>query len=158
MANELALLVDARSSLERARTLSEVKEILDVAVAARKYAEARKLGEESLAYAQEVINRATRRMGEMLAEKPPHPPGPRPRELGSNVEPNSPRVRDLGITKIHRAHRSVVCASRFAATHNGDSQKRVVTPRGRVDGEWDDVETVRPPDWILPTARPKAVG
>jgi hypothetical protein len=67
---ELALLADARTSLERARSLSEVKAILDVAVAAKKYAEAKKLGEESLAYAQEIINRAVRRMGEMIAAEP----------------------------------------------------------------------------------------
>lgn len=68
--SDLALLADARTSLERARSLNEVKAILDVAVAARKYAEAKKLGEESLAYAQEIINRAVRRMGEMLAASP----------------------------------------------------------------------------------------
>lgn len=68
--SDLALLANARSSLERARSLSEVKAILDVAVAAKKYAEAKKLGEESLAYAQEIINRAVRRMGEMIAADP----------------------------------------------------------------------------------------
>lgn len=73
--NELALLADARTNLERARSLSEVKEILDVAVAAKKYAQAKKLGEESLAYAQEIINRAMWRMGEMLSADPEIRPG-----------------------------------------------------------------------------------
>lgn len=68
--SDLALLADARSSLDRARSLSEVKAILDVAVAAKKYAEAKKLGEESLKFAQEIINRAVRRMGEMIAADP----------------------------------------------------------------------------------------
>jgi site-specific DNA-methyltransferase (adenine-specific) len=82
--SELALLADARSSLERARSLSEVKAILDVAVAAKKYAEAKKLGEESLAYAQEIINRAVRRMGEMLAAEPTVHKG-RPQEMSQRA-------------------------------------------------------------------------
>lgn len=91
--NELALLADARSSLERARSLSEVKAILDVAVAAQKYAEAKKLGEESVAYAQEIVNRAIRRMGEMIAADPKIGPG-----KGSTLKP-------LGVSKVqsHRA-------------------------------------------------------
>lgn len=65
---ELADLADARASLERARSLSEVKAILDVAVAARKYAEAKKLGEESIGYAQSIVNLALRRLGEMSTD------------------------------------------------------------------------------------------
>lgn len=72
---ELSHLADARASLELARSLSEVKAIHDVAVAAKKYAEAKKLGEESLAYAQEIVNRAVRRMGEMIAADTEIAPG-----------------------------------------------------------------------------------
>jgi site-specific DNA-methyltransferase (adenine-specific) len=105
LANELALLADARSSLERARSLGDVKAILDVAVAAKRYAEAKKLGEESLAYAQEIINRATRRMGEMLTETPKNEGG-RPPKTPSTLEGVSPpTLSQLGITETasHRA-------------------------------------------------------
>lgn len=67
---ELSGLYNARDELERARTLDEVKQILDVAVAAKRYAEAKKLGAEMTGYAQEIINRATRRMGEILTAEP----------------------------------------------------------------------------------------
>jgi 16S rRNA G966 N2-methylase RsmD len=123
---ELALLADARSSLERARSLSEVKAILDVAVAAKKYAEAKKLGEESLAYAQEIINRAVRRMGEMLAEKPHHPPGPTP-EIGNKPLPISPRVRDLGITKMQSSR-----AQQIAKIPEAVFEKAVSKPQNRL--------------------------
>lgn len=67
---ELASLYSARDELERARTLDEVKQILDVALAAKRYAEAKRLGKEMTEYAQEIINRAIRRTGEILAETP----------------------------------------------------------------------------------------
>ena len=90
---ELAVLADARAGLERARTLDEVMAIRDVAVAALRFAEARKLGEDSVAFAQEIVNRATRRMGEMLAADPRVGSG-----KGSTLEP-------LGIKK-GQSHRS----------------------------------------------------
>lgn len=103
MVNDLALISDARNALERARTLDDVKMILDLAVAAKKYAEARKMGEESIRYAQEIVNRAIRRMGEMLADTPLHRGG-RPDEgkgFAGTEKPVAPadRLIDLGITK-----------------------------------------------------------
>lgn len=52
--------------LEQARTLEDVKDVLDVAVAAKKYAEAKHLGEEAQRYAAEIVLRASQRMGQML--------------------------------------------------------------------------------------------
>ena len=112
---ELAHLADARSSLERARSLSEVKAILDVAVAAKKYAEAKKLGEESLAYAQEIINRAVRRLGEMIAADPAIGPG-----KGSTLKP-------LGVTKI-QSHR----AQQVAKIPESVFEKAVSRPQNRL--------------------------
>jgi hypothetical protein len=66
MVNDLALISDARNALERARTLDDVKAILDLAVAAKKYAEARRLGADTIRYAQEIVLRASRRMGQIL--------------------------------------------------------------------------------------------
>jgi hypothetical protein len=67
---ELSGLYGARNALAECRDLAGVKQILDTAVAAKRYAEAKKLGAEMTGYAQEIINRATRRMGELLTEKP----------------------------------------------------------------------------------------
>jgi 16S rRNA G966 N2-methylase RsmD len=69
-ATDLERISQARHELAEARSLQDVKAILDVAVAAKKYAEAKRLGEEAVGYAQEIINRAVRRMGEMLAADP----------------------------------------------------------------------------------------
>jgi hypothetical protein len=70
---ELAQLASARQSLEASRDLAEVKAIRDVAAAARTYARARKMGAESIALAQEIVNRAERRIGQLLAETPAEP-------------------------------------------------------------------------------------
>lgn len=90
---ELARLTEARNALALARTLDEVKAIRDVAVAAKRYAEAKKLGAEAERYAAEVVLRADRRLGEMLRDDPTIGPG-----KGSTLEP-------LGLKKgqSHRA-------------------------------------------------------
>jgi len=63
---ELSGLYGARNALAECRDLADVKQILDTAVAAKRYAEAKKLGAEMTGYAQEIINRATRRIGELM--------------------------------------------------------------------------------------------
>jgi len=94
----LARLTDARNALEQARSLDDVKAIHDVAVAAKKYAEACKLGEDSVRYAQEIVLRATRRMGEILAETPKHEGG-RPIVNPSLRARGLPtKVGDMGLT------------------------------------------------------------
>jgi N6-adenosine-specific RNA methylase IME4 len=100
----LARLTEARNALEQSRSLEEVKAIHDVAVAAQRYAQACKLGEDSVRYAQEIVLRATRRMGEILAESPKH--------LGASAQltpsrgataclplDTPPRLADIGITR-----------------------------------------------------------
>lgn len=89
MTDSLALIADARSALERARTLDEVKSIRDVAVAAERYARAKKLGAEAERYAAEIVIRAERRIGEILAVTPEAPRGIKPRKLSSDAEGNS---------------------------------------------------------------------
>lgn len=87
--DSLVLIANARSALERARTLDEVKSIRDVAVAAERYARAKKLGAEAERYAAEIVTRAERRLGEILAATPPRNPGREKRDLGSAPEPKS---------------------------------------------------------------------
>ncbi len=50
------------------------------------------------------------------------------------------------VLEIHRAHRSVVCGSRFSLAGSVEEELHVADPP-RPDGEWADVITVRPPDW-----------
>src|SRR5258707_1095810 len=69
-ASELAGLYTARAALEASRDLAEIKHIRDTALAAKRYAEAKKLGAEMTGYAQEIVNRAERRIGQVLAETP----------------------------------------------------------------------------------------
>jgi 16S rRNA G966 N2-methylase RsmD len=93
-AGVLAQLSQARQLLEASRDLSEIKSIRDVALAAERYAKAKKLGEEAERYAAEIAARAERRYGQVLAITPPEKPGPKPKELSPEVEDNStPRAK-----------------------------------------------------------------
>lgn len=97
-ATDLDRIARARSELAEARTLVDVKAILDVAVAAKKYAEAKRLGEEAVGFAQEIINRAVRRMGEMIAADPAIHPG-RP----SNGRESRPLPKGVSKSQSSRA-------------------------------------------------------
>ncbi len=66
--NPLAKLDAATRMLAEARTLDEIKNIKDTAVAAQAYAKARGLGEEAERYASEIRLEASRRMGQVLIE------------------------------------------------------------------------------------------
>lgn len=64
----LANLSAATTALAQARTLDDVKRILDVAEAARTYARAAKLGLDAANYATEIKLRAERKAGDLLAQ------------------------------------------------------------------------------------------
>lgn len=64
----LSRLSAATRALAEARTLEDVKQIMDVAEAARVYARAAKLGLEAANHAAEVKIRAERKAGELLAQ------------------------------------------------------------------------------------------
>lgn len=80
MNNALSKLSGATTALAEARTLDEVKQILDIAEAARTYARAAKLGLEAQNHAAEIKLRAERKAGEMLRELEKFPEG-RPQKL-----------------------------------------------------------------------------
>lgn len=63
-----ARLSAATTALAEARTLEDVKQILDIAEAARTYARAAKLGLEAANHAAEIKLRAERKAGELLAQ------------------------------------------------------------------------------------------
>ena len=62
----LARLSDAVAALCEARTIDEVKHIIDIAVAAQEYARRAKLGREAEMYGAEIALRAEHRLGEIL--------------------------------------------------------------------------------------------
>lgn len=66
--NQLVQLSKATQMLAEAKSLNEVKKILDIAEAARVYARAAKLGLEAYNHAAEVKVRAERKAGEMLVQ------------------------------------------------------------------------------------------
>jgi hypothetical protein len=101
----LAPLDRAVKALAGCRDLSEVKRIRSLAEAAAKYAQAEKLGAEAVGYAQEIIFKASRRAGELLAEMTETAKGasgPGRGKAGAAAGPafnDAPRLSDLGITK-----------------------------------------------------------
>jgi hypothetical protein len=102
-AAELSGLYTARAALEASRDLGEVKHIRDTALAAKRYAEAKKLGAEMTGYAQEIVNRAERRIGQLLAGTPKDPGG-RPK-TGAMPEPVSSPHRQAGKKLSARSQR-----------------------------------------------------
>lgn len=73
MTNALAKLDKATQMLAEAKSLDEVKNIMDIAEAARTYARAAKLGLEAQNHAAEIKLRSERKAGEMLSQLQRHP-------------------------------------------------------------------------------------
>jgi Domain of unknown function (DUF4326) len=71
----LAKLTSATTWLAEARSFEDVKQIIDLAEAARTYTRAAKLGLEASNYAAEIKLRAERKAGEILRELERIPPG-----------------------------------------------------------------------------------
>lgn len=89
MANELVKLDQATRMLAEAKTLDEVKHIIDIAEAARVYARAAKMGLEIYNHAAEVKARAERKAGEFLGKLERGIPGVK-LELLDGVSTNKP--------------------------------------------------------------------
>ena len=81
----LARLSAATAALAEAKTLDDVKQIMDIAEAARTYARAAKLGLEAANHAAEVKLRAERKAGELLQQLERAPVG-RPEKFAQAVQ------------------------------------------------------------------------
>ena len=93
----IARLDAARLALSEARTIQDTKKILDVAEAAKIYARRQQLGEESIAFAQEVIIEALRQLGEFAKAMPKNAGA---RGVGKSGVPNrNPTLAEQGIDK-----------------------------------------------------------
>ncbi len=102
---ELAQLAAARQILEPSRDLGQISHIHDTALAARRYAEAKKLGAEMTGYAQEIVNRAERRIGQLLAGALKDPGGRPSLKTGAAPEPVSTPHKQAGKKLSARSQR-----------------------------------------------------
>lgn len=94
----LARLNRVTQLLAEAKTLNDVRQIRDMAEAARAYAKAAKLGGEAVNRAAAIKLKAERRAGELLKETQKHPAG-RPSQNPSAVGRDlPPKLDGLGIT------------------------------------------------------------
>jgi phage N-6-adenine-methyltransferase len=104
--NSLAKLDKATQMLAEAKSLDEVKEIMDIAEAARTYARAAKLGLDAQNHAAEVKIRAERKAGDLLKQLD-RSNGGRPGKTNSSVERVSEYrevldEQDIPTTTAHR--------------------------------------------------------
>jgi len=100
---QLALISKARTALAEAKTLDDFKSIRNQGEAAIKYAKScRDVGTDAIREAQEIVRRAERRMGEMLAEREKPPTHPPAKTVGNTLLPTTllPTLGDLDITKM----------------------------------------------------------
>lgn len=95
----------ASEMLVEAKSMQEVKKIMDVAGAAKIYARRQQLGEEAVQHARSIELEAMRRLGELLAETPKNKGanGFKPKQAtGTTWEPvadTTPTLTDLGVNK-----------------------------------------------------------
>jgi ParB family chromosome partitioning protein len=92
----------ASEMLVEAKSMQEVKKIMDVAGAAKIYARRQQLGEEAVQHARSIELEAMRRLGELLAETPKNKGINGSKLIGSKQEPvrdSTPTLSDLGVDK-----------------------------------------------------------
>uniref|UniRef100_A0A6M3K0V0 Putative methyltransferase n=1 Tax=viral metagenome TaxID=1070528 RepID=A0A6M3K0V0_9ZZZZ len=104
MTTALMQLDIARTALIHAKSLQEIKQIIDIAKAAELYAKEAGLARENVEYATEIKIEAERKLGQTLMETPKSDGSSRGRtsKLGGKrfVPPNSPKtLKELGISK-----------------------------------------------------------
>lgn len=98
-------LSQASQMLVEAKSMQEVKKIMDVAAAARIYAKRQQLGEETVQHARSIELRAMRQLGELLIEAPKNKGanGFKPKQAtGSTWEPvadTTPTLAEMGASK-----------------------------------------------------------
>jgi hypothetical protein len=94
--SHLAKLSQARQMLAESRTLPEIKQIRDMAQAARTYARAAHLGRESQDYAAEISLLASHKAGEILSQLERGKTGPK--KLSAKAAGNSEYAKTLNDT------------------------------------------------------------
>lgn len=90
----LVLIADARGQLAQARSIGDVLDVLALAEAAKAYGRAKSLGMDARNYAAEIVARAQRRLGQLLAEEGPNVGNPQWSQAATNAS-----LADLGVSK-----------------------------------------------------------
>lgn len=129
----IALLDRAVAALAEARTIPEVKELLDIAAAAQEYARRVKLSQDVIDHATEIRIRAERRLGELLRETYRARGGgdkrsPDHLSLPSTGDPSgAPTLADLGVSRDLSSR-----AQRLAGLDDEEFEERIVA--GKAEG------------------------
>ncbi|MFA9197798.1 MAG: hypothetical protein ACEQSM_09435, partial [Aliarcobacter sp.] len=85
--------------LVEAKSMQEVKKIMDVAAAARIYAKRQQLGEEAVQLARSIELESMRRLGELLAEAPKNKGAQGIGKSAVTKENHTPTLMEYGATK-----------------------------------------------------------
>lgn len=94
--NSLVIFTKAAYMLAEADTIQKAKELKDLALTAKDWAERKGMGEEAIKHCRSYALEAERKMGEMLKETERQKPGEYQRSLVATVAPS---LSDLGLTK-----------------------------------------------------------
>src|ERR1700722_727581 len=146
----------ARFALAEARRVDEVKTIHDKAVALQEYVRQAK-DTAMLRDTTEIRLRAEHRAGELLAQTPDTPPGPRPKEISCDQRPISrpPTLDELGVSKTQSSR-----WQKLAALPVDKFEIRIAHAKARVEGMTTSApsylkaeytgenEWFTPPDWV----------
>jgi hypothetical protein len=126
----LARLRKACALLDQVRQIEDVLDLRDKAAAVAHYMGHRNHGARAHADAWEIMQRATRRLGELCAELPQNPTGGRPKKTGAEPAPVSKRgeLQRLGIQR-----RQADRWERFAAVPADDFAERLRRGRERLE-------------------------
>jgi len=158
----IARLDKARALLAEAKSMIDVKQVVDMAAAAEVYAKRQKLSDEAIGYAHSIKIDALTRLGEMLKAGPKNPGtrtvGGGKGAGGSIVEPPAdvPTLADLGIDK-----KVSMVAQQLASLPDDMRQavaKREATisqARKQVSEKRRADDLARPTETVLPAARRK---
>lgn len=120
----LEALSQAAKALAKAETFEEIKAIRDVATAAKAWAKANDDGSDLVLRAQEIINDATRRLGEMLTATERHRGG---RPSNENLSQRATGLAELGVTRSQSSR-----AQQLAALPEPDYLKLRSKPQNRL--------------------------
>jgi hypothetical protein len=119
----------ARAMLSQAKDLREVADMRDKAAAMAHYARARAAGKDAHADAWEIVQLATRRLGELTAVMPKAKSGPARAGVVSRdaTKPKGASTAELGLTR-----QQVSRAEKLAALPEREFRDRVAAGRARI--------------------------